>query len=204
MRKRLIYLFNVFGVAPSPRNSSIININLCFWEALTGIGAAHHSKKLKFVGFPFKTTMQTMSIAETLGLVTDYVENPEKTSGGDLASAYQCNPSIANQVFLSGSTPSLRAGKGNYVIAYHLRQSFKPGEITPEQANKIGCDLAMSLTKGNHAFIACTHVDKYHIHSHIVSNSTTLDCTRKFQNFCRFSFAIRKIPICSAWKMVCL
>ena len=61
------------------------------------------------------------------------------------------------------------------MIAYHLRQSFKPGEITPELANKIGYDLAMSLTKGKHAFIVCTHTDKEHIHSHIVFNSTLLD-----------------------------
>ncbi|MCD7802853.1 MAG: relaxase/mobilization nuclease domain-containing protein, partial [Clostridiales bacterium] len=76
---------------------------------------------------------------------------------------------------------------------YHLRQSFKPGEITPEKANKIGYDLAMSLTKGNHAFIVCTHVDKHHIHSHIIFNSTSLDCTRKFRNFWGSSFAIRRI-----------
>ena len=51
----------------------------------------------------------------------------------------------------------------------------------------------MSLTKGKHAFIVCTHVDKHHIHSHIVFNSTALDCTRKFKNFWRSSFAIRRI-----------
>ena len=85
------------------------------------------------------------------------------------------------------------------MIAYHLRQSFKPEEITPELANKIGYDLAMSLTKGNHAFIVCTHVDKHHVHSHIVFNSTALDCTRKFRNFWRSSFAIRKIS-----DMLCL
>ena len=85
------------------------------------------------------------------------------------------------------------------MIAYHLRQSFKPGEITPELANKIGYELAMSLTKGKHAFIVCTHVDKHHIHSHIVFNSTTIDCTRKFRNFWRSSFAIRKIS-----DMLCL
>ena len=65
--------------------------------------------------------------------------------------------------------------------------------ITPELANKIGYDLAMSLTKGTHAFIVCTHVDKHHIHSHIVFNSIALNCTRKFRNFWRSSFAIRKI-----------
>lgn len=137
------------------------------------------------------------TVAEALGRVTDYVENPEKTNGGDLVTAYQCNPSIADQEFLFSKRQYAaitgRERKDNDVIAYHLRQSFKPGEITPELANKIGYDLAMSMTKGDHAFIVCTHVDKHHIHSHIVFNSTALDCTRKFRNFWGSSFAIRKI-----------
>ena len=143
------------------------------------------------------------TVAEALGRVTDYVENPEKTNGGDLVTAYQCNPSIADQEFLFSKRQYAaitgRERKDNDVIAYHLRQSFKPGEITPELANKIGYDLAMSLTKGNHAFIVCTHVDKHHIHSHIVFNSTAIDCTRKFRNFWRSSFTVRRIS-----DMLCL
>ena len=143
------------------------------------------------------------TVAEALGRVTDYVENPEKTNGGELVTAYQCNPAIADQEFLFSKRQYTaitgRERKDNDVIAYHLRQSFKPGEITPELANKIGYDLAMSLTKGNHAFIVCTHVDKQHIHSHIVFNSTALDCTRKFRNFWGSSFAIRRIS-----DMLCL
>ena len=143
------------------------------------------------------------TVAEALGRVTDYVKNPEKTNGGELVTAYQCNPSIADQEFLFSKRQYAvitgRERKDDDVIAYHLRQSFKPGEITPELANKIGYSLAMSLTKGKHAFIVCTHVDKHHIHSHIVFNSTALDCTRKFRNFWRSSFAIRKIS-----DMLCL
>ena len=86
------------------------------------------------------------------------------------------------------------------MIAYHLRQSFKLEEITPELANKIGYDFAMSLTKGKHAFIVCTHVDKEHIHSHIVFNSTSLDCSRKFNNFWGSSFAVRKISDLLCWE----
>ena len=93
-----------------------------------------------------------------------------------------------------------RNQKEHDVIAYHLRQSFKPGEITPELANKIGYELAMSLTKGKHAFIVCTHVDKEHIHSHIVFNSTALDCTRKFRNFLGSSFTVRKISDLLCWE----
>ena len=144
------------------------------------------------------------TVAEALGRTTDYVKNPEKTGGGELVSAYQCNPAIADQEFLFSkrqyATITGRNTKEHDVIAYHLRQSFKPGEITPELANKIGYDLAMSLTKGKHAFIVCTHVDKEHIHSHIVFNSTALDCTRKFNNFWRSSFAVRKISDLLCWE----
>ena len=137
------------------------------------------------------------TVAEALGRTTEYVKNPEKTNGGNLVTAYQCNPSIVDQEFLFAKRQYAaitgRDQKEHDVIAYHLRQSFKPGEATPELANKIGYDLAMSLTKGKHAFIVCTHVDKHHIHSHIVFNSTALDCTRKFRNFLGSSFAVRKI-----------
>lgn len=54
-------------------------------------------------------------------------------------------------------------------------------------------DLAMLLTKGKHAFLVCTHVDRSHVHSHIIFNSTALDYTKKFRNFWGSSFAIRKI-----------
>ena len=144
------------------------------------------------------------TVAEALGRTTDYVKKPEKTGGGELVSAYQCNPAIADQEFLffkrQYATITGRNQKKHDVIAYHLRQSFKPGEVTPELANKIGYDLAMSLTKGKHAFIVCTHVDKEHIHSHIVFNSTALDCTRKFNNFWGSSFAVRKISDLLCWE----
>ena len=144
------------------------------------------------------------TVAEALGRTTDYVKNLEKTDGGELVSAYQCNPAIVDQEFLFSkrqyASMTGRNQKEHDVIAYHLRQSFKPGEITPELANKIGYDLAMSLTKGKHAFIVCTHVDKQHIHSHIVFNSTALDCTRKFNNFWGSSFAVRKISDLLCWE----
>ena len=58
------------------------------------------------------------TVAEALGRVTDYVKNPEKTNGGDLVTAYQCNPSIADQEFYSpsGSTPLLLAENGKTMI----------------------------------------------------------------------------------------
>lgn len=76
---------------------------------------------------------------------------------------------------------------------YRIIQSFKPGEITPELANKIGYELAMSFTKGKHQFVVSTHTDKAHIHTHIEFNSTNLECDGKFNNFKNSTFALRDL-----------
>ena len=79
------------------------------------------------------------------------------------------------------------------MIAYQIRQSFKPGEVTPEEANQLGYGFAKRFTKGGHVFIVCIHTDKRHIHNHIIWNATTLDCTRKFRNFWGSTEAARKL-----------
>lgn len=81
----------------------------------------------------------------------------------------------------------------NDVLAYHIRQSFKPGEVSPEEANEIGRQLVLSYTKGRHAFVVCTHTDKAHIHNHIIFNSTTLDYSKKFKDVYRSGKIIRRI-----------
>jgi hypothetical protein len=116
----------------------------------------------------------------------DYVENPKKTEGGKYISSYACDPKTAVEEFTLSKQEYLRITGRQYqgdIIAYQIRQSFKPGEVTPEDANKIGYETVMRFTKGKHAFIVCTHTDKAHIHNHIIFNSTTLDCTRKFRDF---------------------
>lgn len=96
------------------------------------------------------------AVAEALDRVTDYADNSEETNGGELVTVYQCNPTIADQEiqFSKRQYAAItgREQKNNDMIAYHLRQSCKPGEITPELTNRIGYDLAMSLTKRKHAF----------------------------------------------------
>lgn len=79
------------------------------------------------------------------------------------------------------------------VIAYQIRQSFKPGEVTPEEANRIGYELGMRFTKGKHAFIVATHTDRAHIHNHIIFNSTSLDCTRKFKDSHLSELALQRV-----------
>lgn len=79
------------------------------------------------------------------------------------------------------------------MIAYHVRQSFAPGEITPEEANRLGVEFAKRFTKGKHAFVVCTHIDKAHTHNHIIWSSVTLDCDRKFRNFWGSTRAVRRL-----------
>ncbi len=96
------------------------------------------------------------SLGNALNDILDYVENPEKMDAGHLVTSYQCNGKIAAAEFLlSQKKYAAKTGKEHGksgVIAYHLRQSFIPGEITPEEANRLGRELAMRFTKGNHAF----------------------------------------------------
>ena len=129
--------------------------------------------------------------------VIDYVKNPQKTDGGKLIYGYMCDPFIADTEFVIAKQQYInitgRQRGSDDVIAYHLRQAFLPGETTPEEANRIGQELAMKLTKGSHAFVVCTHIDKHHVHNHIIFNSVNLDCTRKFRNFWNSTWAVRRM-----------
>lgn len=136
------------------------------------------------------------SIAACLADRTAYAKNPDKTNDGELLSSYQCDPrTVQGEFMLSKRQYDDITGRkqASNVIAYQIRQSFKPGEITPKLANQIGYELGMSFTKGKHAFIVATHIDKAHIHNHIIFNSTTLDCKRKFRDFLGSGRAIAKI-----------
>lgn len=126
------------------------------------------------------------TIAQCLSDRTDYAQNPEKTNDGTLISCYACDRHTADAEFLFAKrqyfTLTGREQK-NDVIAYQVRQSFKPGEVTAEEANKIGYEFAARFLKGKHAFLVATHIDKHHIHNHIIWNSTALDCKHKYRNF---------------------
>ena len=137
------------------------------------------------------------SVGQCLKDRTDYAKNDLKTENGEFVSSYECNPDTVDLEFeLTKNQYEINTGRGlkeKDVIAYQIRQSFKPGEITPEEANRIGYETAMRWTKGKHAFIVATHVDKAHIHNHIVYNSTNMDATHKYQNFFLSSFALRRL-----------
>lgn len=136
------------------------------------------------------------TIAQTLTDRTDYSKNEEKTEGGKYISSHKCDARTVDEEFLLSKRQyeqTTGRRQEHDIIAYQIRQSFKPGEVTPEEANQIGYELGMRFTKGRHAFIVATHTDRAHIHNHIIFNSTSLDCSRKFKNFFLSSFALQRI-----------
>ena len=123
----------------------------------------------------------------------DYGLNPEKLGA---VSSYLCDPATAHAEFMlvknqyQGETDR-RAGHG--ALCYQIRQAFPHGEVTAEEANRIGYETAMRWTKGKYQFFVCTHTDKAHIHNHIYFNATAFDRSRKFHNFIGSSFALRRL-----------
>jgi Relaxase/Mobilisation nuclease domain. len=136
------------------------------------------------------------TVAQCLHYRTNYVMDSDKTNDGELISAYACDPKTVDAEFLLSKREydilTGRVNKGN-VIAYQIRQSFRPGEVSPEEANRIGYELAERFLKGKHAFIVATHNDKSHIHNHLIFNSTTLDCQGKFRNFLGSGKAVARL-----------
>lgn len=128
----------------------------------------------------------------------DYGQNPEKTLDGMLIRSYECDPITADAEFLL-SKAKYKAITGREqkrdadVLCYQIRQSFPPGELSPEDALAIGYETAMRWTKGKYAFFVVSHVDRPHPHVHIYYNSTSLDCTRKYRDFLGSARALRRL-----------
>lgn len=138
------------------------------------------------------------SILESMSDRFDYGQNPAKTLGGELIRSYECDPLTADAEFLLAKAKykaitGREQKKDADVLCYQIRQSFPPGELSPEEALDIGYELAMRWTKGKHAFFVVSHADRPHPHVHIYYNSTSLDCSRKYNNFFNSSFALRRL-----------
>lgn len=141
--------------------------------------------------------MESKSRRQTLVDRLDYDQKEEKTQDGEYITSYMCCPqSAADEFEMSKCLYEQNTGhsqpKGRDIIAYRILQSFKPGEISPEEANRIGNELAMAFTKGKHQFVVSTHTDKAHIHTHIEFSSMNLTCDGKCNNFKNSAFALRE------------
>ncbi|USF31306.1 relaxase/mobilization nuclease domain-containing protein [Clostridium sp. MD294] len=150
------------------------------------------------VHFHNRHTSKNQTVKECIKFHIDYAKNPEKTQNGLLVSAYGCSPETAAEEFLISKKMYEMITKRSQLkdkdnISYMLMQSFKPEEITPQKAHEIGYQFAYEFTKGEHQFVVSTHTDKEHIHNHVEFNSTSLDCTHKFNAYKRWGISAQKL-----------
>ena len=129
-------------------------------------------------------------IKSTLSKALDYIENPDKTDGKMLISSFGCSYETADIEF--GYTLSQALDKGNN-LAFHLIQSFAPGEVDYEKAHEIGKQLADAVTKGQHEYVVTTHIDKGHIHNHIIFCAVNFVDHHKYNSNKRSYYGIRNM-----------
>ncbi len=137
------------------------------------------------------------STAAALDKNADYILDHNKTDNGRLVDSYECQSFTSQSEFLfSKQLYEQKTGRNqgkNDVIAYHLRMSFKPGEVSAEQALELGKELALRWTKGKHQCLVAAHTNTNNLHCHIIYNSVNLDCTGKYQDFKRSAIALRRL-----------
>ena len=115
----------------------------------------------------------------------DYITNPDKTDEKLLVSSFGCSPETADLEFSMTRELAKKNGmdKGDN-LAFHLIQSFKPGEVDAETAHRLGQQFADEVLKGKYEYVISTHVDKNHIHNHIIFTGNRMD-NNQVENECQ-------------------
>ena len=127
-------------------------------------------------------------IKSTLNLAIAYITNKEKTDEKILVSTNKCFASTAHTSFLKTREDNKVSGS---VLARHLIQSFMPGEATPEMAHQIGMKLCKRILKNQYEFLLTTHIDKGHMHNHIIFNNVNMVTGKCYQSNKRSYHQIR-------------
>ena len=127
-------------------------------------------------------------IKATLNLAIEYITDTKKTDEQILVSTNKCHPASAHTQFLKRREEQNIRGN---VLARHLIQSFLPGETTPEIAHQIGLELCKNILKEEYEFILSTHIDKGHIHNHIIFNNVNMATGKCYQSNKRSYHQIR-------------
>ena len=118
-------------------------------------------------------------IKSTLNLAISYIVNGEKTDEQILVSTHKCHQETAHTQFLRTRND---AGTNGTVLARHLIQSFLPGEASPEMAHQIGLELCKKILKDEYEYILSTHIDKGHIHNHVIFNNVNMVTGKCYQS----------------------
>ena len=129
------------------------------------------------------------TIKATVNKAIAYITNPQKTDGKLLVSGYKVEPSYAAIEFKM-TAELAKDIKGDYSntgkannLAYHTIQSFaKFDKITPEEAHELGKKLADEMLEEKHEYVIATHIDKGHIHNHIIFNAISFEDFKKFRS----------------------
>ena len=129
-------------------------------------------------------------VKSTLSKALDYIQNPDKTDGKILVSSFGCSYETADIEFAFTLSQALDKGSN---LAHHLIQSFEPGEVDYEKAHEIGRQLADAVTKGQHEYVLTTHIDKGHIHNHIIFCAVNFVDHHKYVSNKRTYYGIRNI-----------
>lgn len=107
-------------------------------------------------------------ITATIGASISYITAAHKTEELLYVDSFACGIETAAFDFECTLKMTTRAGSDKGNLAYHLIQSFAPGEVTPELAHQIGKELADKLLEGEYSYVIATHLDKKHLHNHII------------------------------------
>ena len=129
-------------------------------------------------------------IKSTLKKALDYIQNPDKTDGKMLVSSFGCSPETADIEFEFTIAQALERGNN---LAHHLIQSFEPGEVDYQKAHEIGKQLADAVTKGKYEYVLTTHIDKGHVHNHIIFCAVNFVDYHKYNSNKRSYYGIRNM-----------
>ncbi len=120
-------------------------------------------------------------IESTLKKAIDYITNPNKTEEQKHCDGYACTPAFAAAQFeLTRERANNNGNSNQKILGYHLIQSFRLDEATPEKATEIGKQLADELLKGQYEYVISTHVDRENIHNHIIINAINFENNKTF------------------------
>jgi len=133
---------------------------------------------------------KTHPIKSTLKAAIDYICNPAKTDGKLLVSSYGCSAETADIEFAWTRRHAIDKGTN---LGRHLIQAFQPEEVTPEQAHEIGMELAKEILGGKYEFVLTTHIDRNHVHNHLIFNAVSFADHKHYHSNKRSYHEIRRV-----------
>ena len=134
------------------------------------------------------------AIRGTLSKAIAYILNPEKTDEKLLVSSYGCASETAAREF--EWTRKIAEQKGMNpvrIIARHVIQSFEIGEVTPELAHEIGKQFADEILGGKYEYVLTTHIDKNHVHNHLIFNAVDFVNYHAYKSYKRIYYDMREV-----------